>query len=232
MESFTGAVAFLVKGGPIMVPLLAASLLAVAVTIERAVVLARASRDSGPLMRHVRESLQRGAVEEAQRACEEANTPVGRVLAAGLRARRLPPERLEKVLEEEALSELPALNRRLVVLDTVITIAPLLGLLGTVTGMIRSFGIMALSGIDRPHGITGGVAEALIATAVGLAIAITTLIAYNWFTEKVRDITSQMEIRATQLVNLLAEARAEPWNGRPGADGPCYAREARAEAAE
>ncbi|HOJ22077.1 MAG TPA: MotA/TolQ/ExbB proton channel family protein [Armatimonadota bacterium] len=232
MESFTGAVAFLVKGGPIMVPLLAASFLAVAVTIERAVILARASRDSGPLMRRVREALQRGAFDEAVRACEEANTPVGRVLAAGLRARHLPPERLEKVLEEEALSELPALNRRLVVLDTVITIAPLLGLLGTVTGMIRSFGIMAVSGIDRPHGITGGVAEALIATAVGLAIAITTLIAYNWFTEKVRDITSQMEIRATQLINLLAEARAEPWSGRPGTDGPCYARDARVEAAE
>lgn len=219
MDSFAGAVAFLVKGGPVMVPLLVASFLAVAVTIERTVVILRAARDSDPLMRHVRESLARGTAGDALRTCEEAETPVGRVLAAGLRSRRLAPERLEKILEEQAMAELPALNRRLAVLDTVITVAPLLGLLGTVTGMIRSFGIMALSGIDRPHGITGGVAEALIATAVGLGIAIATLVAYNWLTEKVRDITSQMEIRATQLVNLLADAHGDSGNGKRGPEG-------------
>lgn len=202
--SFLGAVHFLAKGGPVMVPLLAASLLAVAVMIERALVLGRASRDSAPLMEQVRRCIAQGDATEAVRICEVAGTPVGRVLAAGLQARHLPEDRLEKVMEEQALAELPALNRRLAVLDTVITVAPLLGLLGTVTGMIRSFGIMAQSGIDRPHGITGGVAEALIATAVGLAIAITTLVVYNWLSEKVRDITAQMEIRATQLANLLA----------------------------
>jgi len=201
-------VQFLIKGGPVMVPLLIASFAAVAVAIERTVVLLRAARDSGPLMHEVRRLLERGQPDDALRACEAASTPVGRVLAAGLRSRRLPPERLEKVLEEQAMAEVPELNRRLAVLDTVVTIAPLLGLLGTVTGMIRSFGIMALSGIDRPHGITGGVAEALIATAVGLAIAITTLVVYNWLSEKVRDVTSQMEIRATQLVNLLADLPA------------------------
>lgn len=191
-----------------MVPLLLASLLALTVTIERAVVLLRAARDSEPLMRRVREAFAEGTLAEAERACEAAGTPVGRVLAAGIRARALPPSQVEKILEEQALAELPALTRRLVVLDTVVTLAPLLGLLGTVTGMIRSFGIMAESGIDRPHGITGGVAEALIATAAGLAIAISTLVAYNWLQELVRDTTAQMEIRATQLVNLLCQSSA------------------------
>ena len=209
-HSFAEAVQFLVKGGPVMVPLLAASLVAVTVMIERIVVLGRAGRESGPLMDEVRACVQRGAFRDAIRAAEAAGTPVGRVLAAGLHARRLPPERLDKILEEAAMAELPELSRRLVVLDTVVTVAPLLGLLGTVTGMIRSFDVMALSGVDRPHAITGGVAEALIATAVGLAIAITTLVVYNWLSEKVRDITSQIEIRATQLANLLAEAEGRP----------------------
>ena len=201
-----------------MVPLLAASLLAVAVMIERAIVLGRASRDSSPLMECVRRCIGQGETTEAVRACEAAGTPVGRVLAAGLQARHLPEERLEKVMEEQAMAELPDLNRRLSVLDTVVTVAPLLGLLGTVTGMIRSFGIMAQSGIDRPHGITGGVAEALIATAFGLAVAITTLVVYNWLSEKVRDVTAQMEIRATQLVNLLAAVEVAPVE--PGAPAP------------
>lgn len=210
LGSFSGAVQVLVKGGPVMVPLIIASVAALAVIIERAVVLSRAARDSAPLIAEVRRQLLDDSPGDAIRACEEAGTPVGRVLAAGLRARRLPTARLEKVLEEKAMAELPELHRRLAVLDTVVTIAPLLGLLGTVTGMIRSFGIMAVSGVDRPHGITGGVAEALIATAYGLAVAITTLVAYNWLSEKVRDVTAQMENRSTALVNLLAELEGEP----------------------
>lgn len=208
LHSLSAAVQLLIKGGPVMVPLLIASLAAVAVMIERAVVLSRAGRDSGRLLDVVRRSLAANSEAEALRACNEAGTPVGRVLAAGLRVRHLPPERIEKVMEEQAMAELPQLSRRLVVLDTVITVAPLLGLLGTVTGMIRSFDIMAISGVDRPHAITGGVAEALIATAAGLAIAITTLVVYNWLTEKVRQITAQIEIRATALVNLLAETES------------------------
>ncbi|MCJ7822859.1 MAG: MotA/TolQ/ExbB proton channel family protein, partial [Armatimonadetes bacterium] len=99
-----------------------------------------------------------------------------------------------------------------VVLDTVVTLAPLLGLLGTVFGMIRAFGIIAVSGTSHPAGITGGVAEALIATATGLAIAIVTLIGYNWCRDKVRQITEETELRGTQLENLLAgpsDARPE-----------------------
>ncbi|MDH7571233.1 MAG: MotA/TolQ/ExbB proton channel family protein [Armatimonadota bacterium] len=205
VSSFVGAVQFLAKGGPVMVPLLVASMAAAAVAIERAIVLGRAGRDSEPLMESVRRLVRQDAFADAVRACEEAGTPVGRMLAAGLRARGLPPDRLEKVLQEQALAELPELNRRMVVLDTVITVAPLLGLLGTVTGMIRSFDVMALSGVDRPHAITGGVAEALIATAAGLAIAIATLVVYNALSERVRQITAQLETRATQLENLLAE---------------------------
>ena len=88
-------------------------------------------------------------------------------------------------------------------LDTVITLAPLLGLLGTITGMISAFGLVSASGLGQPHAITGGVAEALIATATGLAIAILTLIPYNYFRAKVEAITQLMEQRATRLELLF-----------------------------
>ena len=109
-HSFAEAVQFLVKGGPVMVPLLAASLVAVTVMIERIVVLGRAGRESGPLMDEVRACVQRGAFRDAIRAAEAAGTPVGRVLAAGLHARRLPPERLAKILEEAAKGAVAIIN--------------------------------------------------------------------------------------------------------------------------
>ena len=113
------------------------------------------------------------------------------------------------------MRETPVLYRRLGILDTIITIAPLLGLLGTVTGMIRSFHVVgAASGMNNVAGVSGGVAEALIATATGLAIAIVTLIGYNYLTEQVKQVIADMEVRATQLMNILAGLRGS--EGRRG----------------
>ncbi len=117
---------------------------------------------------------------------------------------------LERRLEELALAETPELYRRLGWLDTIITISPLLGLLGTVLGMIGAFRILGATGAAHPTAITSGVAEALIATATGLAIAIVTLVGYNALSERVRGLLSMLELRATQLVNLLAAASERP----------------------
>jgi biopolymer transport protein ExbB len=201
----------LLKGGPVMVPLLVCSVLAVAVMIERWRALAAAETGVEGLMDGVRERLLDGRVEEALRLCEGARGPVAAVLAGGLRMFRQSLHRddaaahVERAMEELALREVPRLQRRLGVLDTIITVAPLLGLLGTVTGMMGSFHVLASrEGLSQPTAITGGVAEALIATATGLGIAIVTLVAYNVLCEKVKAITSEIEVRATQLLNILA----------------------------
>jgi biopolymer transport protein ExbB len=179
--------------------------------VERWRALAAAGAGVEGLMGAVRERLMDGRVEEALRICESASGPVPRVLAGGLRMfhqtrhrERLCPQ-VERVMEELAMAELPRLQRRLGILDTIITIAPLLGLLGTVTGMMGSFQVLAArEGLSQPNAITGGVAEALIATATGLAIAIVSLVAYNALTERVKEITGEIELRATQLLNTLA----------------------------
>ena len=199
----------IVAGGPVMYPLTFCAVLAVAVMIERFISINKASADNETLSEQVREHLMAGRVNDALAVCDQHPGPVAGLLANGIRNRNLDSDSIERAMEELALRETPLLYRRLGVLDTIITIAPLLGLLGTVTGMIKSFNVVgSAQGLNNPNAITGGVAEALLATATGLAIAIVTLIAYNYLTEKVKEIIADMEIRATQLMNILAGLRS------------------------
>jgi biopolymer transport protein ExbB len=130
------------------------------------------------------------------------------MLATGLKSRS--NRQAERCMEEHALKAMPALYKHLSILDTIVTIAPLLGLLGTVTGMIRAFHVISTkSGLSTPTAITGGVAEALIATATGLFIAIITLVAYNYLTERAKLIVSDLEIYGTRLINILSSELEE-----------------------
>ncbi|HSE88761.1 MAG TPA: MotA/TolQ/ExbB proton channel family protein [Candidatus Binatia bacterium] len=119
-----------------------------------------------------------------------------------------PQPSYSKAMEVAAQGEMPILKRRLVILDTIITLAPLLGLFGTITGMISSFGIMS-AGLGQPHAVTGGVAEALIATATGLLIAILALIPYNYFTTRAEKEMEDIEYYASRMeLALLAQQEA------------------------
>ena len=190
----------LIKGGPVMVPLLICSTLSLAVTIER-YLFWRRIRSRDPIENFLTQ-VERNEFSRALQAAQSYDLPISRVLAAGL-SHRTP--NLSKALEVAAQREIPVLKRRLAILDTIITLAPLLGLLGTVTGMIGSFGIMSQTGIGQPHAVTGGVAEALIATATGLLIASLTLVPYNYFANRAEQETEQIEYYASRLELLLAE---------------------------
>ena len=111
-------------------------------------------------------------------------------------------------MEATAQAELRRVKAYLPILDTIITLAPLLGLLGTITGMISAFGIVSEAGLGQPTAITGGVAEALIATATGLFIAIMTLIPYNYFRSKVEQLTERIEEQASRLELFLCHRGA------------------------
>ena len=195
-------------GGPVMYPLVICAVMSVAFMIERFITINRASADNEVLTEQVREHLQGGRVNDALAVCDQHPGPVAGLLANGIRNRNLDSDSIERAMEELALRETPLLYRHLGILDTIITVAPLLGLLGTVTGMIKSFNVVgSAQGLNNPTAITGGVAEALLATATGLAIAIVTLVGYNYLTEKVKEIIADMEVRATQLMNILANLR-------------------------
>lgn len=206
MGWLTDAVAFLAKGGPVMIPLMTCSVISLTVSIERYLTLKAATSDTSDLSHKTEDWLYNGEAEKAITACETSKTPVGAVLAAGIRSRRLSSARVQRAMEDQAQREIAGFQVRLGMLDTIVTIAPLLGLLGTVTGMIRSFHVISSkSGISTPTAITGGVAEALIATATGLAIAIFSVVVYNYLSERIKHAIEAMEMRATQLMNVISD---------------------------
>lgn len=211
MDWIVNSVLLLAKGGYVMVPLALCSLASVTVLAERYIKIRRAQTDVSKAIDRAHEAIYSGQHNKAMLILEAEDVPVTRVLAAGLRNRRLGERGAERAMEERGMREASYLTRRLGVLDTIITIAPLLGLLGTVTGMISAFHVMAAKeGISTPTAITGGVAEALIATATGLAIAIFTLIGYNHIQEKIKHTIADIEAHGTALVNVLAEIGEEP----------------------
>jgi len=190
----------LAKGGPVMIPLVVCSVVALAVVIERLGFWWRHG-DVGPAERAL-ELAERGKVDEALEVARGSRTATARVVAAGLAERQAPPA---AAMEAAAQAEMGRLRSYLPVLDTIITLSPLLGLLGTVTGMIAAFGILSTSGMNQPNAITGGVAEALIATAAGLAIAIATLVPYNYFLARAEQALDTMERLASRLDLALRE---------------------------
>jgi biopolymer transport protein ExbB len=188
----------LVKGGLVMVPLLASSMMALAVILERCLFWRRLRKaEDGTTILSL---VAAGHLAEAVKMARASRHPVARVLLAGLEHPYSAPS---MAMEAASQAELHRLKRYLPMLDTIITLAPLLGLLGTITGMISSFGIVSEAGLGQPHAITGGVAEALIATATGLSIAILTLVPYNYFRVKTEAMTDLIEERATRLELVL-----------------------------
>ena len=190
----------LAKGGPVMIPLVLCSVLALAVVVER-LAFWRRHGDLGPAERTL-ELAELGKLDQALEVARASRTATARVVAAGLAERQAPPA---AVMEAAAQAEMGRLRSYLPVLDTIITLSPLLGLLGTVTGMIAAFGILSTSGMNQPTAITGGVAEALIATAAGLAIAIATLVPYNYFLARTEQALDAMERLASRLDLALRE---------------------------
>jgi biopolymer transport protein ExbB len=193
-------VSIIIKGGIVMIPLLACSLVSVALTIER--IMFWTKLKSREVLQQILSLVEKGEFEQALKLGNSSDQPIARVLAAGIAHRNPAPA---KAMEAKAQAEIPVLKSRLGVLDTIVTLAPLLGLLGTVVGMIGSFDVMSEVGMGQPHAVTGGVAEALIATATGLLIAILTLISYNYFTAKVEREMDRMEHFSSSLELLLNE---------------------------
>ena len=199
------------KGGPIMWPLLATSLVALTFVVERLLftVRERARRDPAAVDA-ILSAVERGDIAGAIRHGQDSRDFVARTLVYALGHRE---QSLSNALLRAANQELKRFNRGLAQLDTIITLAPLLGLLGTVTGMIHAFGLLGGAELDAPAAITGGIAEALIATAFGLGIAIVALLPFNFLNARLEEARHEIEDAATHLELLLvkpAEAASRP----------------------
>ncbi|MFO8111948.1 MAG: MotA/TolQ/ExbB proton channel family protein [Desulfosalsimonadaceae bacterium] len=195
-------------GGPIVWPILILLGLGVVIIIERIVFLVRKRFDSESFMRQVNALVKEGRFEDCRRACEDYDKkPVARVVGAGLACCHMPREEMENALQEAILREIPPMERFLSTLGMLAAIAPLLGLLGTVTGMINTFHVITLYGTGDPRMMSGGISEALVTTMLGLSVAIPMLMAHTWLNRAVDKNIAEMEEKAVTLVNIAHKSR-------------------------
>ena len=186
-----------INGGPVMYPLLLCSLISLTVIIERgifwAIVGMRANRQ---LVDEVLALCQDGDWEGVRRIASGSKSYVIRILVSGILHREYS---MAKAMESAAADEIARMRRYMGVLDTIITVAPLLGIFGTVLGIISSFDMLAGGGIDHPETVTRGIAQALITTASGLGIAILTVFPFNYFNARIERAARFIEKYATSL---------------------------------
>ncbi len=199
------------KGGVVMYPLLACSVCVLTIIIERALfwfVLNR--RHDRRLIDEVLEICRRGDWELVKKKTMGSKDYAIRVLVSGIVHRQFS---MTKAMEVAAIQEIVKMRRGMGILDTMITVAPLLGILGTVVGIILSFDMLAVGGINDPHAVTGGIAQALITTAAGLSIAILAVLPFNYFNVKVEQAVQTMEQYATSLEIVYEKLSPEIANG-------------------
>jgi biopolymer transport protein ExbB len=194
----------ILRGGPVMIPILLLSLVMVFIFVERLLTIRRARIDPTAIMQRIREYIQSGNVNGAQAYCDAQNKPVTRILKHGLERLGRPIAEIEDAVNAQGKFEAFELSKRVSVLASVAGLAPMLGFLGTVTGMITAFQtIQALQGNVNPGVLAGGIWEALITTAAGLVVGIPALFLYNYLLGLIRRIVNDMERTATDFIDLL-----------------------------
>ena len=190
------------SGGPVMIPLAACSVLALAVIVEKLWNLREQKVLPAGEVEHLRSLIDDGRFE---RAAEYARSRPGPL--------HEPREFIREVVRDAGRQEVPALERYLGVLGTVASVSPLLGLLGTVLGMIQVFAVISQQGIGQADALAGGISQAMITTATGLAIAIPSLVAYNYFVGKAEALLLEIERQVLEMIKLIVQRR-QPEGGR------------------
>lgn len=194
-------------GGWVMVPILLCSVVAMAIIVERFWTLQRKRITPDNLVVQVWKLAKSGKLgDDRIRALRKAS-PLGRVLAAGLAYRHADREVMKESIEDVGRHVVHDLERYLNTLGTIASISPLLGLLGTVIGMIKVFAVITTQGVGDPEVLAGGISEALITTAAGLSVAIPTLMFYRYFRGRVDELVITMEQEALKMVEALQGLR-------------------------
>jgi biopolymer transport protein ExbB len=195
-------------GGFIMWPIIACSIIALGIVVERFWTLKRTKILPPNLVNQVQEWVKNGELDDTRIRAVYESSPLGRVLAAGLVNRSYDRQIIKEALEDAGRHVAPDLDRFLRTLGTIANISPFLGLLGTVVGMIEMFSGIGGRGVSDPSIVAGGISQALIATAAGLVVAIPSVLFYRYLRGLVNDLLIEMEREALRLVDILRGVRA------------------------
>lgn len=203
------------RGGPLMWPILVCSVVALATALNRWHFFFHYRiqvKMGAETFRAMLDAVMAGKPKEALAAAEGVPSPQVSIFRAGLEA---PPEGFSDAIQHEAVGQIQLMKKKMLLLDTVVTVAPMFGILGTVTGIISSFDLMGAMGVEDPTGVTAGIAEALLTTAFGLTASILALLPFNYFgaitrrnTRELEEFTRQME--AAMLTKPVAQPVVNP----------------------
>ena len=202
------------KGGYIMYPIVACSVIALAIFLERWYVLRRSREEVKRYVRLVRKALSRKDLQTVFDASQKVQMPASRIILAGLKkyfSGQL--KEAKEAMEVKAMQELPSYERRLSTLVVIANISPLLGLLGTVTGMIKTFSVIAAIGVGKPTEMAGGISEALLTTAAGLSVAIPTVVMHHYLLRLSERIIDDVERLSTEVLEVMETTPLIPLEG-------------------
>ncbi len=196
-------------GGPVMWPIFLCSVFACAIVLEKFWYMQRIKIDTQKFLDNVLDTMKRRSTKEALALCDSVKSPIANILKAGILKYDRPRAQIIEAIEDASLYEIPRIEKNLPALATIAHVAPLLGLLGTATGMVRCFQMIQAKArvfnAVSPGDLAGGVWEALLATVAGLVVAIPAFIAYNYLAGRVNNCILEMEKASTELVNFLTE---------------------------
>ncbi|MBW1729979.1 MAG: MotA/TolQ/ExbB proton channel family protein [Deltaproteobacteria bacterium] len=193
----------IIKGGIFMYPIIFCSIVALGVFLERLWVLRRKKIIPEDFIRNVEDLLRKRKLSEAVFLCQSDMSSIAKIFLAGLRNTGKGMWLVKQTIEERGTREATVLEKNVGILSTVANLSPLLGLLGTVSGMIKTFNAISVQGIGNPAPLAGGIAEALITTAAGLCVAIPTLVCYRFVKDKASSLIFEMEENSIRLVELM-----------------------------
>lgn len=198
------------KGGIVMWFILLSSVVGLAVVIDRFIVLRRAKINVPAFMVRIRGFIKKKDISGAISYCMQEKSPVANIVRKGLKKYKYGHDRVKEAIENAGSQEISKLEKGLLLLASVAGIAPLLGFLGTVTGMIQAFmTIQDLAGAANPSDLAGGIWEALITTAFGLIVGIPALALYNYFLGSVKKLVGEMETVANDVIDVIQESGKE-----------------------
>ncbi len=197
------------KGGIMMWPIILCSVIALAIIIERLIRFSQMSIDTRRFLNDVISLVEKGKIEQALSLAEQTPGPVAAVVFAGLRKYGHRREEIEEAMKDASIYEIPKLEKNLTGLATIAHISPLMGLLGTVLGMVHTFQMVQAKASSfapiNPSDLAGGIWEALLTTAAGLFVAIPTYVAYNYFVSRTNNMIIDMERSAIELLLAMSE---------------------------
>jgi biopolymer transport protein ExbB len=201
---------FFKKGGFVIYPLLLCSIIGLAIVIEKFLSLRRKKVIIPEIVSVLDNIKGPGDIGLALSICEKHKGPFPNIIRIGLENRDLPKEEIKETLNDQGRQEVHTLEKGLVILETVAGIAPLMGLLGTVIGILKVFNVISVMGVGQATAMAGGISEALITTIVGLSIGIPAVVGYNYFTDKAETLVLEIEKYSALLLKKVTSFQAKP----------------------